>query len=104
MQDNMKVVIKGVRYNTASSDRICTIKANSPNEFTHMEATLYRTKIAKRYFLAGRGGMLSLFARREQSSCWVGGDGVIPLNKDDARKLAKRYATAEDVARFFDAE
>ncbi|NBK22874.1 MAG: hypothetical protein EOM68_12690 [Spirochaetia bacterium] len=77
------------------------IRANTSNEFTRIDAALYRTKIAKRYFLAGEGGSLTVFARRSSDQNASKGAAIIPISEPEARRYAERYGSPKDIKEFF---
>jgi hypothetical protein len=97
----MKSIINGTRYNTANATKICAAWYGYASDFSHWEATLYRTPKSGRYFLAGSGGALSRFARSLDGNTRTGGEGIIPLSQEDAFQFAQQYATQNEVESHF---
>ena len=82
----MKKTIMGFRYDTNSGIKI--------GSYSHPDwhAALYKAARADRYFLAGRGGKMSIFGGRER---------IIEMSAEDAKKWADKYLPAARVAEFF---
>lgn len=97
-EESMRAAIRGLRYDTATADLIGD-EVTCPGQWT---AGLYRTPRVGRYFLAGRGGPMSIFARASDSpSGWEGGQRIIPLTPDVARLWAIEYLPAGVVEQHF---
>jgi hypothetical protein len=98
----VKAIIDGKRYNTETATRVCDC---SPRGYFrgdwHWEDTnLYRTPKG-RWFLAGEGGPLSRWARSYGQNARQSGEGIHPLDADDARDMLERYGDADDVEEYF---
>jgi hypothetical protein len=100
----MKKIIDGFRYDTEKADKVCDIWEANPRDFKHIDAALYRTKRSGRFFIAGKGGPMTMFARRVDQNSWSGGSSLIPLTAEDARKYAEKYASDETIEKFFEVE
>ena len=98
----MKTIINGVRYDTEKAIALGDMRGGSDfvTDFTHWSGTLYRTPRSGRYFLAGSGGPMSMFAERTQSG-WRGSERIIPMDEDEAFELAQRVWPAELVEQHF---
>ncbi|NBU34834.1 hypothetical protein EBS40_09515 [bacterium] len=96
----MKKIINGVRYSTENATPICDAWNGYSSDFSHWEATLYRTPRSGRYFLAGSGGPLSRFARRLDGTTRTGGEGIIPLSEEQAFEFAQQHAPEQAEAHF----
>lgn len=89
----MKAIINGKRFDTdkailiAETDNIDS--QTSRRDFRFWEAGLYKTPRSGAYFLAGRGGPMSIFSRKTGQNEWSGGDGIIPF---ESREAAFRWA------------
>ena len=92
----MQAVIGGLRYDTNKATLIGEASANcSRSDFEWWEAGLWRTPNG-RYFLAGRGGAKTLWARPvdgRTTSGKTGGSGIKPLTADEARTWAEANLT-----------
>lgn len=93
----MKAIINGLRYDTDKAILIGETSANcSRSDFQWWKAGLYKTPRSCRFFLAGRGGPMSMWATRIDNG-WQGGDGIKPMNAGEAREWAERYLTTAEV-------
>lgn len=99
----MKAIINGFRYDTEKADFIGDASGggSSVRDFSYWEAGLYRTKTAKRYFLAGSGGPMTQWAKTISQNEWSGGEGIRPLSKGDALSWAEQYLDPETVEKWF---
>lgn len=91
----MKAIIEGKRYDTKAA---IFLGKGSPElsveDPSWWEAGLYKTPRAGRYFLAGEGWFMTR---------WKGfGEGIIPLDKAEARAWAEAYLMADWVEQIFD--
>jgi hypothetical protein len=100
----MKAIIKGFRYDTDKADLVCEIQESYRGNFRHIDAGLFCTKRAKRFFLAGSGGPMTIFATQVDQNTWSGGSKIIPLSKESALEWAEQHATVEQIERFFEIE
>lgn len=100
----MKKIIDGFRYDTEKADKVCDIREASPSDFKHIDAALYCTKRSRKFFIAGSGGPMTMFARRVDQNSWSGGSSLIPLTIEDARKYAEKYASDEAIEKFFEVD
>jgi hypothetical protein len=100
----VKQIIDGKTYNVATATQIGGEHEISNNisvtDFKFYRATLYRTRRGA-YFLAGRGGPMSLFAHRRDDGSTSGSEGIVPLDADEALALAERHLDPDEVAEHF---
>ena len=61
-------------------------------------------KRSGKFFIAGEGGPMTMFARRVDQNSWSGGSSLIPLTAEDARKYAEKYASDGTIEKFFEVE
>lgn len=84
----MKYIINGKRFDTDKAILIAetdNIDGNtSRRDFRFWEAALYKTPRSGAYFLAGRGGPMSIFARKVGQNEWSGGECIIPFESREA--------------------
>lgn len=98
-ETNMKAIINGQRYDTEAPKAVLIGEASSDysrTDFQWWKAGLYRTKPTGKFFLAGTGGPMTMFAHRAQNGS-QGGSKLIPLDKNDAREWAERYLTIAEI-------
>ena len=97
----MRAIINGLRYDTEKSVLIGEGGySGSRSDFQWWEAGLYRTRRAGRFFVAGTGGPMTMFAHRVPNGS-AGGSKLIPMSVDEAREWAERYLTVDEVEKGF---
>ena len=98
----MKRIIDGKRYDTETATRIATVGSEtiSVTDFNHWEADLYRTPKG-RWFLAGRGGPMTMFARPDGSGMTSGGGGIIPISDTEAQEYLEDDRNVEALECWF---
>lgn len=85
----MKSVIAGRVYNTETATEICELPCRYyPRDFGYHETHLYRTKNGN-YFIAGRGGPMTMWAKAEGQSGHSGGSGLRAISKPEAQQYAE---------------
>jgi hypothetical protein len=100
--NKMKAIIEGRRYDTNKAELIGEADSGgNVNDFSYWEAGLYRTPRAGRYFLAGSGGPMTLWARRVDGNSRSGGSGIKPLSADEALEWAGQYLEPDAVEAVF---
>jgi hypothetical protein len=94
----MKSIINGLRYNTANAIEIGSADYGNWGDFARWEACLYKTPRSGRYFLAGSGGPMTRWARRNDANTYGSGSGIIPFDDvEDAREWAEQHLTTDEV-------
>jgi hypothetical protein len=88
----MKKTIDGIRYNSETAVKVIDLMnpdptVSGPEDDRYWEATLYATKISKKYFLVGSGGPMTRFAQDEGRHVWSAGAALIPLSGEDAQRV-----------------
>ena len=85
----MRKYIDGKRYDTDTAHKVgqyenmCDVR-----DFHWYSETLYRKK-NREYFLHGEGGARSKYCKPLGNSSWAGGERIMPLTYDEARKWAE---------------
>lgn len=97
----MKQIIKGKLYNTDSAKN-CGFRSNNlpSGNFNWMEETLYQKKTGE-FFLHGRGGGLSPYAKVFPSGTSTSGSAIVPITHEEAKEWAERYLFADDYIAIF---
>jgi hypothetical protein len=87
----MKRIIDGKRYDTETADWVAELRSAtcSVTDFGYWEARLYRTR-SGRWFLAGKGGGMTMFAESVGGGGCTGGSGIIPISEREAREHLER--------------
>ena len=97
-EGNMKQVIDGKIYDTTKAHRVCDLPSptNNPRDFKWHDTGLYRTTKG-RFFLAGEGGPMSMWAERVEQNGWRSGSGLCALTDEEARDhMQAARCTAEE--------
>ena len=101
----MKRVMSGMRYDTDKAIKIGDFGHGcypGSGDFSHWTAALYKTPRSGRFFLAGEGGPMTVFAKHSPHGGSCGGEKLIPMSKEDALDWAERYLDVEDTEKHFD--
>lgn len=97
----MKKIIQGFRWDTEKADKVCDIQEGYAGDFRRIDAGLYCTQRARKFFLAGSGGPMTVFAKSVDQNSWTGSEGIIPISDEDARRYAEKYADTDTIEKFF---
>ena len=102
----MKSIINGTRYDTDKATLIGETDnigkgASSMTDFKWWEAGLYVTPRSGRYFIAGRGGAMSRFSRKIDSSSWRGGEAIVPMSEEEAFEWAQHQLPESAIEQHF---
>jgi hypothetical protein len=101
----VKKIIDGKRYNTSTATFVCDCSPSGfyRGDFRFEDTSLYRTPRGG-WFLSGHGGPMSRWSRSAGLNSWTGGEGIQPLDADEARSYLERHGDPDDVEKFFGAE
>ena len=91
----MKKIIDGRKYDTDTAKEIGYDSYSNSMDFHWWEETLYR-KANGEYFLHGRGGPMSHYARQVEQNSWSGGQRIEPMTWAEARKWAEDHMSADE--------
>lgn len=97
----MKRIIGGKRYDTETAQEIGSGGGKgNPGDFRHYSESLYITKKGS-FFLAGEGGPLSRYGRPAYGGGTCGGEGIIPISREDALSWCEEHLDIEDYQEYF---
>ena len=96
----MKKIIGGKMYNTDTAAQIGGAGYSHPGDFAFWVEYLYQKKTGE-FFLHGIGGAMSKYARCIGLNEWSGGEEIIPLSPEEARKWAEKNIEAEEYESIF---
>lgn len=100
----MKRIISGQRWDTDNAIEICQVyEGNGPHDYRSVDAVLYSTKRSHKFFLAGSGGPMTIFAVRRSDGV-SGSEGIIPLTTEQARDYAEKHADTTTIEKYFTIE
>ena len=86
----MKTAINGQSFDTSKALKIGeAAHQDGRRSQTEWIAALYRTPRSKQYFLAGIGGVLTIFREKIGPTQYLPGQRIIPLTERDARTWAR---------------
>lgn len=91
----MKKIIDGKRYDTATAKKIGCDGYSNRSDFGFWEETLYQKRTGE-FFLHGVGGPASKYAETTGQNEWSGGEKIIPLEFENARKWAEDHLEADE--------
>jgi len=101
----MKKTIHGLRYDTENSQQVGRYNNGlEQSDLQFWEATLYVYPRSNRYFLAGKGGPMTLFGPLKVKPIgWTGelGERLVPISKENAYEWAKTYLSIGEVDEYF---
>ena len=90
----MKKIIDGKLYDTETALKIaCYYSEDSPASPTCLQETLYRKKTGE-FFLHGKGGSESKYAKLKGGKQWCGAEAIIPLSYESAQSWAEKKLDA----------
>ena len=96
----MEKIISGKRYNTDTAKRVGYWAANITDNLNRVEETLYRKKTGE-FFLFGEGGPRTRYAGWTETGDLCGGEKIIPMSEEAARKWAEQSLSAEEYGAIF---
>ena len=96
----MRKIINGKLYDTDTARCIGSDSYSNTRDFHHWSEELY-VKRTGEYFLFGEGGPLSKYSRSLGDNEWSGGEQIIPLSYDKARKWAEEHLSADEYEEAF---
>lgn len=97
----MKKLINGKMYNTETAKEIATW-SNSyySSDFHYCQETLYKTKKGA-YFIHGKGGPLSSYARPSGGNGRTGGSDIVAFSKEQAFAWLELHDLTEEAEKEF---
>ena len=97
----MKQIIEGKRYDTATAQEIGSGGGKAyPGDFRYYSESLYKTPRGN-FFLCGEGGPLSRYGRPAYGGGTCGGEGIIPVSREDALNWCEEHLDIEDYQEYF---
>lgn len=99
----MKKIINGRRYDTDSAKFLGSNSYGNLRDFHHWHEELYRKNTGE-FFLYGKGGPMSRYAEAVDANSWCGGERIIPLTVEAAKKWAEENLEADDYEKIFEVE
>lgn len=96
----MKKIINGKVYDTEKAHHLGFDGNGSRRDFGFWYEELYQKRTGE-YFLYGEGGPASKYARSIGQNQWGGGEKIIPLSPDAARKWVEEHLDADDYEALF---
>lgn len=97
----MKKIINGKLYDTETARSLCWYDNGLSNtDFCYYEEQLFQKKTGE-FFLSGSGGPMSKYREAISMREWTGGDSIIPLTIDEAKKWLEQYGDVDTYAEIF---
>lgn len=95
----MEKMVHNRRYNTGTSDLLGSWINSSQEESSYFVEELYQKRSGE-YFLYGKGGSNSRFAKQVRSQ-WLPGEKIVPLTWEEAKAWAEKHLSPEDFEKHF---
>lgn len=97
----MKKIIKNLLYSTETAKELGSWGNNlGYRDFGHMTETLYQKRTGE-FFLHGEGGPMTKYAESAGQNTWTGGERIIPLSVESARKWAEEHLSVDEYEKIF---
>lgn len=97
----MRRIINGRKYDTGTATALAEWSNDYPvNDFHYVAETLYRKRTGE-YFVHGEGGPASKYAMAVGNSGWRGGEQIVPLSYEAARRWAEEHLDTDDYEAIF---
>lgn len=96
----MKKIINGKLYDTETARELGVDSYANSGDFNHWAERLYQKRTGE-FFLYGEGGPMTKYAVSVGQNSWSGGEKIIPLNVDAARKWVEEHLDADDYEAIF---
>ena len=97
----MKRIIERKRYDTETARKIGSDEGVAYyGDFHWVSEALYITPRGN-FFLAGEGGPLSRYGRPTYGGGTCGGEGIVPVTKEEALMWCEQYLNEEEYADYF---
>lgn len=91
----MRKIIRNRQYDTGTAELVGEWADSLPvNDFHHVAERLYRKRTGE-YFIHGRGGGLTPYARKVGDAA-TAGESIVPLSYDAAREWAEAHLSADE--------
>lgn len=92
MAEHYTAVIDGKRYSTETADCICDVSPSgwSSSDFQWHSTNLYCTPKG-RFFLAGCGGPMSMWATPVGQNGYSGGSGIRLIDVEEAKRIVEQH-------------
>lgn len=95
----MKKIINGKKYDTETAQMLGEYD-NCRRSFDYKCETLYRKKTGE-FFLYGEGGANTEYSKVCGDNSWCGGERIIPLTVENAKKWAETHMTGDEYEKIF---
>lgn len=96
----MKKIVNGKVYDTEKARAMGSDSYSSSGDFNHWSETLYQKRTGE-FFLHGEGGPMTKYAVSIGQNSWSGGEKIIPLSMEAARKWVEDHLDAGDYEQIF---
>lgn len=96
----MKKVIKGRIYNTETAKKIGADSYSAPGDFYYYCDELFQKRTGE-FFIYGVGGAMSKYAETIGQNQWSGGEAIIPMTYENARKWCEEHLDGDEYEAVF---
>lgn len=96
----MRKIINGKKYDTETAEQLASYwNELSTRDFRHMTERLFRKKNGE-YFLYGKGGPASAYAKVLLDGC-TEGERIVPLSEQEAKAWAEKKVHCDEYEAIF---
>ena len=96
----MNKIINGKRYDTDRASLVGEDSYSNSRDFNHWYEALYQKRTGE-FFLYGEGGPMSKYAETIGQNEWSGGEKIMPLSVEAAKKWAEEHLTGDEYEKIF---
>lgn len=96
----MNKIINGKRYDTDRASLVGEDSYSNSRDFNHWHEALYQKRTGE-FFLYGEGGPMSKYAETIGQNEWSGGEKIMPLSVEAAKKWAEEHLTGDEYEKIF---
>lgn len=97
----MKKIINGKKYDTSTAELIGSYSNDlSYSDFSYYCEELYKKRTGE-FFLYGKGGAMTEYARSCGQNSWCGGEEIIPFSEKEAKRWAEEYLSYDCYVKAF---
>lgn len=97
----MVKIIDGKKYNTATAEAVGEwSNGRGARDFSNCTETLYKKRTGE-FFLHGEGGPMTAYREYINTNNWTGGEKIIPMTFEEARRWAEEHLEADEYESVF---
>ncbi|WP_265458618.1 hypothetical protein [Enterococcus sp. HY326] len=99
----MKKIIDGKKYDTETAKLIAEWSYGNSSDYRYICEELYLTRKGN-WFIFGEGGSGSIYGEQVGSTTFSGGEKIVLIDEEDAKKFIEKHGDSETYEHFFEVE